>query len=281
MPDVSTAPQTPASRMPAYFFAHGAGPCFFMDWPYGAPDTWDRLGQWLRALGPEAQALAGRPQAIVVVSAHWEAAPLRVNGLHRNGLLFDYGGFPPHTYELSYPAPGSAPWADRVAGLLGKGGFDVHHDDDRGLDHGVFIPLLLAHPDADIPVVQLSLHPSLDPAYHLAVGQALAPLRDEGVLLLGSGMSYHNRPGFGPDAQQLARAFDAWLTDAVCARTGDERAAQLARWAQAPGARQAHPREEHLLPLMVMAGAAGHEPAHATFAEPIGGIPVSCYRFGG
>ena len=283
MPDVATAasPKSSVQRMPAYFFAHGAGPCFFMDWPYGAPDTWDRLGQCLRSMGPQVQALAGRPAAIVIVSAHWETAPLRVNGLHRNGLLYDYGGFPSHTYALRYPAPGGPLWADRVAGLLGNGGIEVQRDDDRGLDHGVFIPLMLAYPEADIPVVQLSLHPSLDPAFHYAVGQALAPLRDEGVLLLGSGMSYHNRPDFGPGAQQLAQAFDAWLTDAVCACVGADRAKQLALWLQAPGARQAHPREEHLLPLMVVAGAAGQEPAHATFAEPIAGIPVSCYRFGG
>ena len=283
MPDMTPAASVnpPAQRMPAYFFAHGAGPCFFMDWPYGAPDTWDRLGQWLRSMGPQVQALAGRPAAIVVVSAHWETSPLRVNGLHLNGLLYDYGGFPPHTYALRYPAPGSAPLAGRVAGLLADCGFEVQRDEDRGLDHGVFIPLMLAYPEADIPVVQLSLHPSLDPAFHYAVGQALAPLRDEGVLLLGSGMSYHNRPDFGPGAQQLAQAFDAWLTDAVCARMGAARAEQLARWLQAPGARQAHPREEHLLPLIVMAGAAGQEPAYATFAEPIAGIPVSCYRFGG
>ena len=124
----------PAQRMPAYFFAHGAGPCFFMDWPYGAPDTWDRLGQWLRSMGPQVQALAGRPAAIVVVSAHWETSPLRVNGLHLNGLLYDYGGFPPHTYALRYPAPGSAPLAGRVAGLLADCGFEVQRDEDRERD---------------------------------------------------------------------------------------------------------------------------------------------------
>jgi len=266
--------------MPAYFFAHGAGPCFFMDWTHGPVDTWDGLGQWLRSLASDAQALAGRPSAIVVVSAHWEAAPLRVNGLHHGGLLYDYGGFPPHTYSLRYPAPGSEPWAGRLVTLLRAGGIEAQLDDERGLDHGVFIPLMLAYPEADIPVVQLSLHPSLDPAFHLAVGRAIAPLRDQGVLLLGSGMSYHNRPGSDPGARALAQDFDTWLTEAVCQRTGQDRERLLCQWAQAPGARQAHPREEHLLPLMVIAGAAGQASGQATFAEPIGEIPVSCYRFG-
>lgn len=264
-------------RMPAYFLAHGAGPCFFMEWTHGPLDTWDGLAIWLRSISADAGMV---PQAIVVVSAHWEAAPLHINGLHRSGLVYDYGGFPPHTYELCYRAPGSVAIAQRLQVLLGEQDIESVRDDDRGLDHGAFIPLMLAYAEATIPVVQLSLHSSLSPADHIALGRALSPLRDEGVLLLGSGMSYHNRPGLGVGAAQLADQFDVWLTQSVCAHTGAERDLRLRRWLDAPGARQAHPREEHLLPLMVVAGAAGDEPARSTFAEHIAGIPVSCYRFG-
>ena len=264
-------------RMPAYFIAHGAGPCFFMEWTHGPRDTWEPLGAWLRAMSND---LRAKPKAIVVVSAHWEAAPIRINGLHESGLLFDYSGFPPHTYALEYPVPGSQPVAARLRQLLQEQGIDAVIDDQRGLDHGVFIPLMLAYPAADVPVVQLSLHPSLDPALHLAIGRAIAPLRDEGVLLIGSGMSYHNRPGPGEEAKRNAEAFDAWLSAAVCTPSAVERESQLARWSHALGAREAHPREEHLLPLMVTAGSAGDEPAVATFAEKIAGIPVSCFHFG-
>ena len=264
-------------RLPTYFMAHGAGPCFFMEWTHGPRDTWERLGAWLRNLSSD---LRERPKAIVVVSAHWEAAPIRINGLHRDGLLYDYNGFPAHTYALEYPAPGSSVVAERIQQLLAQHGIDSLIDDERGLDHGVFIPLMLAFPGADIPVVQISLHPSLAPALHLAIGAALAPLRDEGVLLLGSGMSYHNRPGPGEEARRLADAFDEWLNSAVGAPDLVQRSQQLCRWHEAPGAAQAHPREEHLLPLMVMVGAAGDEPVKATFAEKIAGIPVSCFRLG-
>lgn len=264
-------------RLPTYFIAHGAGPCFFMEWNHGPRDTWDRLGTWLRNLSV---GLREAPKAIVVISAHWEAAPIRINGLHRSGLLYDYGGFPAHTYQLEYPAPGSSSVASRIQQLLSESGIDSQLDDDRGLDHGVFIPLMLAFPGAHIPVVQVSLHPSLAPALHLAMGEALAPLRDEGVLLIGSGMSYHNRPGAGAESRRLADAFDAWLNHAVCVGDFKQRARQLCDWHAAPGAGQAHPREEHLLPLMVMVGAAGKEPVEATFAEKIAGIPVSCFRLG-
>ena len=265
------------TRMPAYFLAHGAGPCFFMEWTQGPRDTWTRLGAWLQSMESDA---GRRPRAIVVISAHWEAHPLRVNGQHRSGLLYDYGGFPAHTYELQYPAPGSQELARRVQALLVAQGLSCDADDERGLDHGVFIPLMLAYPAADIPVVQLSLHPSLDPETHQAMGRALAPLREEGVLLLGSGMSYHNRVSTEPGAEQMALGFDQWLQDAVCQHTGDARARQLNAWLDAPGARRAHPREEHLLPLMVIAGASEGDAARASFCEPIGNIPVSCFRFG-
>ena len=182
-------------------------------------------------------------------------------------LLFDYYGFPEHTYRLKYPAPGSPALAARVRELLADADIAADEDPARGYDHGVFVPFLLAFPDADIPVVQLSLRADLDPAAHLAIGRALAPLRDEGVLIVGSGMSYHNLREFWstrPADVEAAARFDAWLAAAVENPESAARDAQLAAWAAAPGARAAHPRDEHLLPLMVAAGAGGERsrPAH-------------------
>jgi len=175
------------TRMPTAFISHGGGPCFFMDWD--PPDTWARHRAFLEGL-PEM--LPGRPRALLVISAHWEAPRFTVQRHAAPPLLFDYGGFPPHTYQLTWPAPGAPALAERVAELLGAAGLPCAFDAARGFDHGVFVPLKVAFPAADIPCVQLSLRGDLDSAAHLVAGQALAPLRDERVLLIGSGNSYHN-----------------------------------------------------------------------------------------
>jgi len=198
-------------------------------------------------------------------------------------MLFDYYGFPDHTYRLDYPAPGSPVLASRVRALLSAAGIASDEDPARGYDHGVFVPFLLMFPGAEIPVVQLSLRADLDPAAHLAIGRALAPLRDEGVLIVGSGMSYHNlRRFWSTDAHDVdaARAFDAWLADAVETHDAGEREARLVDWANAPGARTAHPRSEHLLPLMVVAGAGAADRAARTYSDRIFGKAVSGFRFG-
>jgi aromatic ring-opening dioxygenase catalytic subunit (LigB family) len=162
-----------------------------------------------------------------------------------------------------------------VAGLAGC----IDTDAERGLDHGVFVPLMLVYPQADIPVLQLSLQERLDPAEHLAIGAALAPLRDEGVLIVGSGMSYHNlRDFFSPRGDAASEAFDAWLTEALS--DPDRREAALGAWSRAPGARECHPREEHLLPLMVAAGAARGEAGVRTYADHIIGKAISGFQFG-
>ncbi|MDN3518151.1 class III extradiol ring-cleavage dioxygenase, partial [Aquisalimonas lutea] len=173
--------------LPTLFVPHGAGPCFFMDWE--PADTWARMERWLRSV-PEL--VGARPKAVLVVSGHWEAPELTLNAQEQPPLLYDYSGFPPHTYQLRYPAPGSSELAARVQALLQASGQGAELDHDRGLDHGVFIPLKLIYPNADVPVVQLSLKRDLDPAYHLAAGRALTSLRREGVLIVGTGMSYHN-----------------------------------------------------------------------------------------
>lgn len=264
--------------LPTLFVPHGGGPCFFMDWD--PPDAWDRMGAWLRGAG----GLVGmRPKAVLVVSGHWEERDFTVNAQAAPGLLYDYHGFPEHTYRLEYPAPGSPALAARVRGLLSAAGLPAAEDHRRGLDHGVFIPFKLIYPQADIPVVQLSLRAGLDPEEHLAAGRALAPLRRQGVLIVGSGMSFHNMRRFrfagggAPDPDSVL--FDAWLGEAV-ARPAPERARRLAGWAGAPGGRASHPREEHLIPLHVAAGAAGDDPGRRVFQDNVLGSMQSAYLFG-
>jgi aromatic ring-opening dioxygenase catalytic subunit (LigB family) len=194
-------------------------------------------------------------------------------------LLFDYYGFPPESYQLTWPAPGAPALAQRVRELLGAAGIESDANGERGFDHGTFVPLKLAYPDAEIPTVQLSLKAGLDPREHLAIGRALAPLRDEGVFIIGSGMSYHNMRAMGPQGRPAASAFDAWLRDATT-RPASERDARLSDWQDAPAARAAHPREEHLLPLMVVAGAAGSDQGRVAYQGSLLGLEVSGYAFG-
>lgn len=267
------------SRMPALFIPHGGGPCFFMDWTIrGEPaDTWDKTAAWLRAL---VSTLPGRPKAIVVVSGHWEEDVFTASAAPRPGMIYDYYGFPPHTYELQYPAPGSPELAERIVELLTGAGLPARTDPSRGFDHGVFVPFLLIDPDATIPVVPLSLKADLDPAEHIAAGRALAPLREEGVLIVGSGMSFHNMRAFRtPAATEPSRLFDQWLTATVEASPA-EREVGLVQWAEAPAGRVSHPREEHLLPLMVAAGAGSGEVGVKIFGDNVMRADVSAYRFG-
>lgn len=260
------------ARQPTLFIPHGGGPCFFMDDPQG---IWSAMGDFLRGL-PEL--LPEPPDAILVVTAHWETQGFAFTGTERPGLVYDYYGFPPHTYQLRYDAPG-APWLAReAAGLLHNAGLVAGIEMERGYDHGVFVPLKVAWPDADVPVVAMSLDHALDPALHLAAGKALAPLRDQGVLIVGSGMSFHNMRAYGdPGATQLSQDFDDWLTVAATS-DGDTRAIALAQWTDAPGGRYSHPREEHLLPMMVAAGAADG-PGRKVWSEVVVQTVISAFRF--
>jgi aromatic ring-opening dioxygenase catalytic subunit (LigB family) len=237
---------------------------------------WDGLGTYLRGIDAH---VGVRPKAVLVISGHWEGPVPTLNVSDKPTLLFDYYGFPEHTYRLRYPVPGAPELATRVRGLLADVGLDSAVDAKRGLDHGVFVPFLLIYPRADVPIVQLSLQKSLDPALHLRIGQALEPLRQQGVLIVGSGMSYHNLAamfsGRGADA---AAAFDGWLNDAVSDPVARE--AKLTDWRSAPGARESHPREEHLIPLMVAAGAAPGDAGLRVFNESIAGKAISGFQFG-
>ncbi|HEY4117801.1 MAG TPA: class III extradiol ring-cleavage dioxygenase [Byssovorax sp.] len=265
-----------APRMPVAYIPHGGGPWPFVDVGFGDKAELDRLAGYLRALG---QGLPRPPTAVLCVSAHWEEAVPTVMTSASPPLLFDYYGFPKASYELTWPAPGHVGVAARTRELLEAAGFATGEDGARGFDHGTFVPLKLTYPAADVPTVQLSLKRGLDPSEHLAIGRALAPLRDEGVFIVGSGMSFHNLRAFGPSGVAASRAFDRWLVETM-ALPASERDARLASWTSAPAARQVHPREEHLLPLMVVAGAAAAEPARRTYEGTLVGLSISGFHFG-
>lgn len=265
-------------RQPSIYLPHGGGPCFFMDPPADEPTRWVAMEAYLRNLP---SMLPGRPDALLVISAHWEMKRPTVLAAPKPGLLFDYSNFPPHTYRLTYPAPGAPELAARVRGLLAEAGIETDEELERGYDHGIFIPLKVSFPEADIPILQLSLQAGLDPIHHIAIGKALTSLRDHNILIIGSGLSFHNLSALGdPRAGIPAEAFDRWLTDTLCDGPVANREAGLAHWSLAPSARACHPREEHLLPLMVAAGAASGEIGHHAFSGTIWGKAVSAYHFG-
>lgn len=264
-------------KQPSIYLPHGGGPCFFMN-PGGPSDPmWQPMEAYLRDL---VAGLPERPKAILLISGHWEEPRFTVHSGAQPGLLFDYYGFPPHTYELRWDAPGAPDLAARVAQLLEGAGFPTGSDSARGWDHGVFIPMKVAVPDADIPLVQLSLRADLDPADHIRAGRALEPLREEGVLIVGSGMSFHNMRERGSHATPAADVWDSALTDAVIDPDPERRAERVAHWEDLANARYAHPREEHLLPLMVALGAGGDDPASHDHCSHVIGWAVSGYRFG-
>jgi aromatic ring-opening dioxygenase catalytic subunit (LigB family) len=226
--------------------------------------------------------LPRQPKAIVLVSAHWLQPQVMVTSAAHPDLIYDYHGFPPHTYELTYPAPGSPELAARIVGMLQAAGIESGADDKRGFDHGMFIPLKLMFPNADIPVVQLSLHNALDPVQHLNTGRALESLRDEDVLIIGSGMSFHHMRAYGnPQYAPISDEFDNWLTQAVQADP-QQRDQLLAEWTQAPRARDCHPprAEEHLIPLMTVAGAAGDSVGRKVFSDRVMETTLSAFAFG-
>ncbi len=265
------------TRMPTWFIPHGGGPCFFMDW--NPIDAWDRMADYLKNAH---RSLPRQPQAIVLVSAHWLQPQVMVTSAAQPALIYDYFGFPPHTYELTYPAPGAPALAQRIVDLLQAAGIESGADAQRGFDHGMFIPLKLMFPEADIPVVQLSLHSSLDPVQHLQTGRALQSLRDEDVLIIGSGMSFHNMRAYGnPQYAPISDEFDNWLTQAVQADP-QQRDQLLAEWSQAPRARDCHPprAEEHLIPLMTVAGAAGDSVGRKVFSDRVMETTLSAFAFG-
>jgi aromatic ring-opening dioxygenase catalytic subunit (LigB family) len=268
-----TNPAVP--RLPVLFISHGGGP-----WPYV-----DTLKQMYVRTEKELRRLPGRlparPKAVVVISGHWEAPQFSVSTGTRPAMEYDYSGFPPHTYQIRYQAPGDPELAGQIRKLLAAAGIESTPDARRGFDHGVFVPLGLMYPHADMPIVMVSIKSSYDAAEHLALGQALAPLRNEGVLIVGSGLTYHNMQGFGRDSSTPdAESFTRYLNEAIAQKDIGARDEQLLHWESAPRARLAHPREDHLLPLLASAGAAGSDPGRILFTESVMKIPMTSYAFG-
>ncbi|WP_133157175.1 DODA-type extradiol aromatic ring-opening family dioxygenase [Hydrogenophaga pseudoflava] len=260
-------------RQPSYYLCHGGGP-----WPWLQGPLRESLRGLERGLQAIPRQLPEEPRAVLVVSAHWEEPVFTVTTASQPGMVYDYFGFPPETYAIRYPSTGSPPLAERVTALLESSGLVACGSADRGYDHGSYSVLQTLYPQAQVPVVQLSLKAGLDPLEHLRAGRALAPLRDEGVLIIGSGMSCHER---GPDMGMRSVAFDDWLQQTLVMQDSATRWTALCEWTRAPEARAVHPREDHLIPLMVAAGAALEDPAECIYRERLMGfIAVSSYRFG-
>lgn len=259
---------------PTLFISHGGGP-----WPWvdDMKAQFARTAQWLSQLP---RTLPEKPKAILSVSGHWEDERFAVSTARQPPMVYDYSGFPEHTYRIRYPAPGSPALAHRVRELIEKAGLPSREDAQRGFDHGTFVPLALMYPDADVAVVSLALKSDFDPAEHLRLGEALRPLRDEGILIMGSGLSYHNLRNFGPAAGPVAEQFEQWLTEAVTDPDPQARNRNLIDWRKAPSARAAHPREDHLIPLMVAAGAAGSDLGRKAFDDKVWGVKMASYAFG-
>ena len=239
------------STMPVLFVPHGGGPM-----PLLGEANHRELTAFLKSVSADLP----RPTAIVVVTAHWEENLVTLSSSPAPGMLYDYDGFPPESYAFKYPVAGDPALAQHIAQLFEHHGIKSHLDAARALDHGSFVPLMLMYPHADIPVVQLSLLKSLDPGAHIALGKALASLRDQGVLILGSGMSFHNMQAFfsgNPTTPARSEQFDNWLTKTLSDPdlSVNERSVRLTDWKNAPEALFCHPREEHLLPLHVCFGA--------------------------
>ncbi len=259
----------PDPIMPAIFVSHGAPTLILQDSP---------TRRFLADLG----GLVPRPTAIVAVSAHWCTRAPAVSSAARPDTVHDFHGFPEALYRLRYPAPGAPDLAARIAALLGAAGIATDTDPDQGLDHGGWVPAMLGWPAADIPILQLAVQPDSDAAHHRRVGLALAPLRAEGVLVVGSGSATHNLRALdrisGAQPAPWARAFDDWLCEAVVRGDADE----LVAWKErAPAARMNHPTDEHFLPLFAALGAAGERPRgevlHRGFMA--GSLSMSAFAF--
>ena len=263
------------ARLPTYFISHGGGP-----WPW-IPQMRTQLATLETALARMPQEIGEVPKAILMISGHWETPDFAVMSAEKPGMVYDYGGFPPETYKITYNAPGAPDIAQRAANLIAAAGLPTQLDAKQGYDHGTFVPAYVMYPQANVPLFQISLQHGYNPAAHFALGRALAPLRDEGVLIVGSGLSYHNLRLFGPGAKIPSAAFDAWLAG-VMALPAKTRTEALLNWEQAPYARICHKEEDHFVPLFAALGAAEGEVAQMVYhdANVFGGVTASSYRIG-
>ena len=263
------------TRMPTYFISHGGGP-----WPW-MPDWRAEFKNLEASFVQMTRDLPERPKAILMISGHWEDDAFAVMTSANPPMIYDYSGFPPETFQVQYKAPGAPDLARKAADLIAAAGLPVRLDANQGFDHGCFVPAFIMYPDASVPVFQISLRHGYNPAEHLALGRALAPLRDEGVLILGSGLSYHNLRLFGPGAKVPSEAFDAWLAK-VMADTPANRTAALLDWETAPYARTCHAQEDHFAPIWAVLGAAEQEKATMVYHDTniFGGVTASSYQLG-
>lgn len=266
------------TRLPSLFIPHGGGPWPFVDVGFMQKEEGEQLSRFLKSWP---QKLEKKPQALLVISAHWETPQLSLMTSPNPGMYYDYYGFPEESYKITWPVPGAPKLAHQVGQLLEKAGWPISYDESRGYDHGTFVPLKVMFPEADIPTLQLSLKKGLDPEEHYKIGQSLAPLREQGILIIGSGMSFHNLREFGADqAVPKSEAFDEWLKTVATQSDTQKRKEELSHWQKAPFARYVHPREEHLLPLMVVAGAGYDDTATQVFAGCFARMKISAYQFG-
>jgi 4,5-DOPA dioxygenase extradiol len=261
-----------STRIPTLFVSHGAPTLILEDIPARA---------FLQSLGSRFPGIRG----ILCISAHWSLDRAAVNAVEHPETIHDFSGFPQALYRMQYPARGSPALAGRVAELLHRAGITCDTDSTRGLDHGAWVPLMLMFPEAEIPVVQLSMERNLDPARHLALGEAIAGLRDEGILIIGSGGAVHplGDPtaslGEGAPTEAWAEEFNDWLTDAVT--RGDSRS--LIRYRElAPHAHRAHPYPDHYMPLLAALGAAGPGAKGTVIHHSwdLGDLGMDAYTFG-
>ncbi|MCW9029532.1 MAG: dioxygenase [Kangiella sp.] len=255
------------------FLSHGGGPL-----PLLGDAAHQQMVESLQSLAKELP----KPEAIIVFSAHWEASEVSITSSQKLSLYYDYYGFPEESYHIQYPVPGNPKLAARIQSLLEAKKVACHMEDNRGLDHGVFVPLKIMYPDADIPTIQISLINGLDPADHIKLGRALRALLSDNVLIIGSGFSFHNlKAFFGASDQQsrlLNESFDEWLTETCMSASLHEfeRAERLMEWQNAPGALYCHPREEHLIPLHICYGLA-QKPASKRLSFDVMGKKASCF----
>lgn len=261
--------------LPTYFISHGGGP-----WPW-LPDWRQMLRNLEVSLADMPRQIGQKPKAVLMVSGHWETPDFGVMSAAKPPMVYDYSGFPPETYKIVYPAPGAPELAKRTADLIKAAGLPTHMDGEIGFDHGTFVPMYVMWPDASVPTYQVSLKHGYDPEAHFKLGRALAPLRDEGVLIVGSGLSFHNLRLLGPAARAPSTAFDSWLSNTL-AEAPEKRTQDLLHWEAAPSARICHPQEDHFVPLMVALGAAEKEKATRVYHDQglFGGVTASSYRFG-
>lgn len=262
------------STMPTFFISHGGGP-----WPW--------IAQWQSNYAPLKKSLQqivadlpAAPKAIVVVTAHWVADTFKISSAAQPSMIYDYYGFPAHTYQIDYPARGESLLARQMIEMLQGEGVTVHDDPERGFDHGSFVPLSVMFPQADIPVVQCSIRSDYDIQAHYQLGQSLQALREQGVLIIGSGLTYHNLRHFDEKGKTSSYEFEQWLFK-VLQQKASVRHGALKHWEEAPYARQAHPQEDHLLPLWVALGAAHNgQVSRVSYQNNLmGSITAASYRF--